>query len=161
MRQTIRTLGVGLFIALLAGWCGTARAAELPTVGDLLEQVTGLQQSIAALEESGQIKHGRATALSHKLDKVSRALGDLGTAGARTSGDVSAQQTGDVGPQQIGEFLQGLQRAIDALLDFISDLTKLLTDLPSDVIQPIIDAAIELLRGLIDLLLGALGGILP
>jgi hypothetical protein len=147
MHQGIKAFGLSLLIALLAFASGTARAAELPTVGDLLEQVTGLQQSIAALEETGQINHGRATALSQKLNKVSRALSDFGTAGASARGDVSAQQ--------IGEFLQGLQRAIDALLDFISELTQLLTDLPSEVVQPIIDAAIELLRGLIDLLLGA------
>ena len=61
--------------------------------------------------------------------------------------EVSAQQ-------QQGSLLKGLQKAIDALLDFVSELTKLVTDLPSDVLQPIIDAALGLVRDLIGLLLG-------
>ena len=144
MYYGMKTMALSLFVALLALSPGPARAAELPSLGHLLERVTHLQDSIAALEDAGQINHGQATALSQKLDKVSRALSDLNT--AATSRDVTAQQ-------QQGSFLKELQQAINALLDFVRDLTKLVTDLPADVLQPIIDAAISLLQDLIGLLL--------
>jgi hypothetical protein len=44
--------------------------------------------------------------------------------------------------------------AIRALLDFIRELTTLVTDLPAQVLQPLINAAIELLQELVTLLLG-------
>lgn len=144
MHYGIKSLGLSLLVALVALSSGTARSAELPSAGELLERVAVLQQSIAGLEEAGQINHGRANALNQKLKKVSKALSDLDAAAG--SGEVTAQQQ--------GSFLRELQRAVDALLDFIGDLTKLVTDLPSDVVQPIIDAAIELLRDVIGLLLG-------
>ena len=144
--QTSKTVGLSLLVGLLALASGTARAAEVPSAGELLEQVSALQESIAVLEESGQINPGRATALSKKLDKVNKALSGVGAASAGRSGDVTAQQQ--------GSFLGELERAIDALLDFISELTELITELPAEVVQPIIDAAIELLRSLVGLLLG-------
>jgi hypothetical protein len=145
MHYGIKSLGLSLFAAMLALSSGMGRAAELPSAGELLEQVTALQEGIAVLEESGHLNHGQATALSKKLDRVTKALSDLNPAEA--DGGVTTQQ-------QEGSFLRALQRAINALLDFVSELTELVTDLPSEVVQPIIDAAIALLRDLIGLLLG-------
>jgi ABC-type transporter Mla subunit MlaD len=147
MHRRVKILGLSLLMALVAFSPGIGRSAELPTSEELLERVNALQESVAALEEAGQINHGQATALSQKLAKVSRALGDLDAAAAE----------GDVTAQQLGGFLKELQRAIDALLEFISALTELVTELPPEVVQPIIDGAIELLRDLIGLLLGLLG----
>lgn len=144
-----KPLGLGLAAAFLILCSGTLRAADdsvpLPSTAELLEQVAALQESIAVLEESGHLNHGQATSLTKKLDKVTRALGSL--ADTSEEGDVSAQQV-------VPDFLRELGRAIDALLDFLGDLTQLLTDLPAEVVQPIIDAAIELLRDLIGVLLG-------
>jgi hypothetical protein len=102
---------------------------------------------LADLENSGELDKQRAKSLRKKLDKIAKALGGLEQ--ASSSGDVTAQQQ--------GSFLRELQRAIDALLDFISALTELVTELPAEVVQPIIDAAIELLRDLLGLLLGGGG----
>jgi hypothetical protein len=143
----IKTLGIGILTSFAVLYCATLRADEgstgLPSIGELVEQVNQLQQSIAALEDSGHINHGRATSLSKKLDKVTNAL--TSSNGKEAAGDVSTQQA---------SFLDELRGAIEALLDFLGELTELLTDLPAEVIQPIIDAAIELLRGLLALLLG-------
>ena len=149
----MKSMGLSVLLAILALAPGLARSAESP--GELLERVAGLQESIAGLEEAGQINHAQADALSRKLKKVSKALEGLDI--AAPSGDISAQQAGEVTPQQVGPFLRELQRAINALLDFIGALTALVTDLPSEVLQPIIDAAIQLLQDIIGLLFGALG----
>jgi hypothetical protein len=145
MHYGMKIVGLSLLLALLAFASGTARAAELPSA--LLERVTKLQQSIAGLEQAGQINHGQASVLNHKLNKVSKVLSDM-------QAPATAAAAGDVTAQQQGSFLGELQRAIEALLDFIQELTQLVTELPAEVVQPIIDAAIELLRGLIGLLLG-------
>ena len=150
----MKSLGLSVLLALSALAPGLARSAELPAPGELLERVAGLQESIAGLEEAGQINHAQAKALSNKLKKVSKALEGVNI--AVPSGAVSAQQAGEVAPQQVGQFLRELRRAINALLDFIGALTELVTDLPSEVVQPIIDAAIQLLQDLIGLLFGAL-----
>ena len=142
----IKLLGIGILTTLLAFYCGTMRSGgqstDLPSVGDLLEQVDHLQQSVAALEDSGLINHGRANSLVKKLDAVTAAL--AGSDNKQAAGNVALQQA---------SFLGELQKAIDALLDFISELTHLITDLPAEVVQPIIDAAIQLLQDLIALLL--------
>ena len=144
----IKVLGIGVVTLLLAFYCGTLRSGErstpLPSAGELLDQVDQLQESIAALETSGLINHGRATSLAQKLEKVTSAL---------TSPNDNKAAAGNVSLQQ-ASFLGELQKAIEALLDFIQELTQLITDLPAEVVQPIIDAAIELLRGILALLLG-------
>jgi hypothetical protein len=144
--QKIKPVAIWLLAAFLAFSSGALRAAdnELPSTGQLLERVNALQQSIAELEDSGLINHGRATSLSTKLDKVTRALTSL----------TSTEGAGDVSALQVSNFLKELGKAIDALLDFISELTELVTELPAEVVQPIIDAAIALLRDLLGLLLG-------
>ena len=143
----IKTLGIGILTTFAVLCCGTLQAGDssagLPSIGDLVGEVNQIQESIAGLEDSGFINHGRATSLSKKLDKVTRAL---------TSSD-NQQAAGDVSIQQ-ASFLDELLTAVNALLDFIGELTELITDLPPEVIQPIIDAAIELLQGLLGLLLG-------
>src|SRR5688572_12602621 len=142
----IKPLGIWFLTVFLAFSSAALRAADnqLPSTEQLLEQVNALQESIAELEDSGLINHGRATSLSKKLDKVTRALTSL----------ASTEGVGDVSALQVSNFLKELGKAIDALLDFISELTELLTELPADVVQPIIDAAIALLRDLLALLLG-------
>ena len=143
----IKTLGIGILTTFAVLSCGTLQAGDssagLPSIGDLVDEVNQLQESIVGLEDSGFIKHGRSKSLSKKLDKVTKAL---------TSSD-SREAAGDVSIQQ-ASFLGELGKAIDALLDFIGELTELITDLPAEVVQPIIDAAIELLQGLLGLLLG-------
>ena len=145
MYHRMKTIGFGLILGLLALAAETGRSAELPSVGDLLGRVAALQEGIATLEQSGHLNHGQAATLTKKLDRVTKALNEVNNAAATR--EVSAQQ-------QQGSLLQGLQKAIDALLDFVSELTKLVTHLPSDVLQPIIDAALGLVRDLIGLLLG-------
>src|SRR5688500_4256830 len=100
----IQSLSICLLTASLAFASATLRAAdnELPAPEQLLERVNALQESIAGLEDSGFINHGRATSLSKKLDKVSRAL----------TGLVSNEGAGDVSTQQVSDFLKELGRAI-------------------------------------------------
>lgn len=128
---------------------GKLQAADTPpsAITEALEQLATLRESVANLESSEELDKQQAKSLSKKLDKVAKALGNI----------EQASSSGDVTAQQLGGFLRELQRAIDALLDFISALTELVTELPAEVVQPIIDAAIELLRDLIGLLLGGGG----
>jgi len=145
MHYGMKTVGLSLILGLFALSSGTGRSAEVPPVSDLLGRVVALQEGISVLEQSGHLSHGQAKTLNKKLDRATKALSGLN--GAQGSGEVSAQQ-------QQGSFLGELQKAIDALLDFVSALTKLVTDLPSDVLQPISFAALGLVRDLIGLLLG-------
>jgi hypothetical protein len=142
MKNAMRLLSASLLMGLLVLSGGKLQAAP-PGVADVLEQLATLQESIADLESSGELDKQQAKSLTKKLGKVEKALAGLNEA-----------STGDVTVQQQGSFLRELQRAIDALLDFISALTELVTELPAEVVQPIIDAAIELLRDLLGLLLG-------
>jgi len=144
MHHGMKTVGLSLILGLFALSSGTGRSAEVPPVSDLLGRVAALQEGISVLEQSGHLSHGQAKTLTKKLDRATKALSGLN--GPQTSADASAQQ-------QQSSFLGELQKAIDALLDFVSALTKLVTDLPSDVLQPIIDAALGLVRDLIGLLL--------
>jgi hypothetical protein len=148
MHHAMKTVGLSLILGLFALSSATVRSAELPTVNSLLDRVAALQDGIAVLEQSGDLNHGQAAKLNKKLERATKALSALN--GTQPSGDAAAQQQ----QQQQGSFLSQIQKAIDALLDFVSALTKLVTDLPSDVLQPIIDAALGLVRDLIGLLLG-------
>lgn len=142
MKRTIKWVGAGMLVLLSSGTLGADTAA--PDAGELLQQVAVLQQSISDLEASGDLSRQRAHSLGKKLEKVAGALAAV--VGPAAGDDVTAQQL-------IDPLLRGLGRAIDALLDFISELTRLVTELPPEVIQPIVDGAIEVLRGLFDLLL--------
>ena len=150
MKYAIKTLSASVLMGLLVLSSGTLRAAdtELPNVGDLLDAVVELQVSIGELEASGEISTKQAKSLTKKLDKVAKALARIDVeVGGELGGEVTVQQ-------QQGGFIGELLRAVEALLDFIRELSQLITELPPEVVQPIVDAAIELLQGLLGLLAG-------
>jgi hypothetical protein len=121
-------------------------AAASYSAAPFVARVDGIAAMVADLEASGQISHGQATSLTAKLDQARRALNGAARAQA------TAADLGTAAPQQ--SFLAQIGQAIRALLDFVRELTRLVTNLPRTVVQPIIDATIALVSDLVQALLG-------
>ena len=121
-------------------------AAASYSAAPFVARVDGIAAMVADLEASGQISHGQAQSLTAKLDQARRAL-----TGAAKANETAAS-LGTAAPQQ--SFLAQIGQAIRALLDFVRELTRLVTNLPRTVVQPIIDAVIGLVSDLVQLLLG-------
>jgi hypothetical protein len=123
------------------------QAAGSYSTSDYVARVDRIAAMVGDLETSGRISHGQAQSLTAKLDRARRALAGAGKA-HETAGGIAAAAA----PQQ--SFLAQIGQAIRALLDFVRELSRLVTDLPRTVVQPIIDATIGLLSDLVRALLG-------
>jgi hypothetical protein len=124
------------------------QAAGSYSTSDYVARVDRIAAMVRDLETSGQISHGQAQSLTAKLDRARRALAGAGKT-HETAGGIAAAAAA---PQQ--SFLAQIGQAIRALLDFVRELSRLVTDLPRTVVQPIIDATIGLLSDLVRALLG-------